>query len=263
MAHSTIEHDTLLDGVTLRLSQTTIGNDTPTLIFLHDSLGCIALWRDFPAKLGEATCCNVLVYDRQGYGRSSPFTVHERRLDYLEKEADVLNELIKQCGIKQAILFGHSDGGSIALLAAAKYPSCIVGIITEGAHIFVEDITLAGIQTAVEAYRTTNLNERLQKYHGKKTDAVFRAWAKTWLSDEFKPWNIEKFLPQIICPVLVIQGEQDEYGSLEQVQGIVRQVTGQVSQLIIPGSGHTPHKEAREVMLAHTTSFIKQLLASY
>ncbi|MEZ0483338.1 alpha/beta fold hydrolase [Fibrella aquatica] len=257
-----MQHDTIINGATLRISQSPIGNDQPTLIFLHDSLGCIALWRDFPTKLGQATNCNVLVYDRQGYGKSSPFADHERRLDYLEKEADVLNELIKQCGIKQAILFGHSDGGSIALLAAAKYPSCIVGVITEGAHIFVEGSTLAGIQTAVEAYRTTNLNERLQKYHGDKTDAVFRAWADTWLSDNFKLWNIEHFLPRIKCPVLVIQGEQDEYGSLEQVQGIVRQVSGQASQLIIPGSGHTPHKEAQDVVLAHATSFINHLLAS-
>ncbi|XWW48567.1 alpha/beta hydrolase (plasmid) [Fibrella sp. USSR17] len=257
-----MQHDTIINGATLRLSHSTIGNDKPTLIFLHDSLGCIALWRDFPTKLGEATSCNVLVYDRQGYGKSSPFASHERRLDYLENEADVLNELIEQCGINQAILVGHSDGGSIALLAAAKYPSSILGVITEGAHIFVEDITLAGIQSAVQAYQTTNLKERLQKYHSNKTDAVFWAWAKTWLSDEFKSWNIENFLPQITCPVLVIQGEQDEYGSLEQVQGIVRQVSGHTSQLVIPGIGHTPHKEAQDVLLAHTTSFINQLLTS-
>lgn len=258
-----MQHDMIINEATLRISQTTIGNNKPTLIFLHDSLGCIKLWRAFPTKLGEATNCNVLVYDRQGYGESSPFTSHERAHDYLEKEADVLNELIDRCGIKQAILFGHSDGGSIALLAAAKYPSSILGAITEGAHIFVEGITLAGIQTAVEAYRNTNLNERLQKYHGNKTEAVFWAWAKTWLSDEFKSWNIENLLPRITCPVLVIQGEQDEYGSLEQVQGIVRQVSGKSSRLIIPGIGHNPHKEAEDVVLAHTTSFIKELLAAY
>lgn len=257
-----MRHDTIIDGATLRLSQATIGSDKPILIFLHDSLGCIELWRDFPTKLGEATNCSVMVYDRQGYGKSSPFTSHERTLDYLENEADVLNELIVQRGIKQAILFGHSDGGSIALLAAAKYPPSILGVITEGAHIFVEDITLYGIQLAVQAYQTTNLKERLQKYHSNKTDAVFWAWAKTWLSDEFKSWNIENFLPQITCPVLVIQGEQDEYGSLKQTQGIVRQVSGRASQLIIPGSGHTPHKEAQDVVLAHSSSFVNRLIAS-
>ena len=255
-------NDTIIDGAVLRINQTTTGNDKPTLIFLHDSLGCIELWRDFPMKLGEATNCNVLVYDRQGYGQSSSFTSHERTTDYLEKEAYVLIELVKQFGIKQAILFGHSDGGSIALLAAAKYPFSILGVITEGAHIFVEDITLAGIQSAVEAYRTTNLKERLQKYHGDKTDAIFWAWAKTWLSNEFKSWNIESFLPRITCPILVIQGEQDEYGSLEQVQGIIQQVSGQASQLVIPGIGHTPHKEAQDAVLAHSASFVNHLAAN-
>lgn len=256
-------NNTIIDGAVLRISQTTVGNDQPTLIFLHDSLGCIELWRDFPTKLSEATSCNVLVYDRQGYGQSSPFARHERTTDYLEKEADVLYELIEYCGIKQAVLFGHSDGGSIALLAAAKYPSSILGVITEGAHIFVEDITLAGILSAVEFYQMTNLKERLRKYHGDKTDAVFWAWAKTWLSDEFKSWNIENFLNQITCPVLVIQGEQDEFGSLEQVNGIIRQVSGQAYQFLIPGIGHTPHKEASDVVLAHSASLINKLLAAY
>lgn len=254
--------DTIIKGSTLRISHTITEKDRPTLIFLHDSLGCTALWRDFPTKLGEATRCNVLVYDRQGYGKSSPFTGRERTRDYLEKEAHVLNQLIDQYGIGQAILFGHSDGGSIALLTAANHPSPILGIITEGAHIFVEAITLAGIQLAVQAYQTTNLKERLQKYHGDKANAVFWAWANTWLSDEFKAWNIEDCLPRITCPVLVIQGEQDEYGSLEQVQGIIRQVSGQACQLLVPETGHTPHKDAKDVVLAHSISFINQLLAT-
>lgn len=179
-----------------------------------------------------------------------------RENSYLEHEADVLHSLMALCGITDAILFGHSDGGSIALLAAAKYPSHIRGVVTEGAHIFVEDITLRGISAAAEAFRTTSLREKLIKYHGSNTDALFEAWAGTWLSPAFRSWNIERFLPKVICPVLVLQGGADEFGSLAQVQGIVSGVAGPVQQLIIPGIGHTPHKDAPEAVLEATTTFI-------
>lgn len=250
-----------IDEATLAVQEVYIGETRPTIIFLHDSLGCIELWRDFPAKLGEATNCNVLVYDRQGYGQSSPFTNAERDNSYMEKEADVLNLLIEKCGIKNAILFGHSDGGSIALIAAAKYPANIRGLITEGAHIFVEDITLKGISEAAETYRSTNLKERLQKYHGDKTDAMFWAWAKTWLTDTFHSWNIEAFLPNIQCPVLVIQGIHDEFGTEAQIDGIINQVSGKAVKLMIPGIGHTPHKEAHDEVLKQSAGFIAEIIA--
>ena len=165
--------EVLLDGATLRLSRTPGKPNHPTLVFLHDSLGCIALWRDFPAALGAATGCPTLSYDRQGYGQSSPFASTERPINYLEVEADLLLRLLEQCAVEQAILFGHSDGGSIALLAAAKHPASIRAVVTEGAHIFVEEVTLQGIREAVQAYRTTALPERLRNYHGAKTNAVF------------------------------------------------------------------------------------------
>lgn len=247
-------------NATLRIRRTSMAKDRPTIIFLHDSLGCIELWRDFPHRLGEATNCNIFIYDRQGYGQSIPFTNRDRSKDYLELEADVLSELMEQCQIKEAILFGHSDGGSIGLITAAKYPSKIRGLITEGAHVFVEEITLKGIRKAVEVYENANLKERLQKYHGKKTDTVFWAWAKTWLSDDFRTWNIERFLSQITCPLLVIQGEQDEYGTLAQVNSIIRQVSGKADSLIIPFIGHTPHKETNSVVLTQSASFINRLI---
>lgn len=248
--------EVIINHAKLKIVHTIIREESPTLIFLHDSLGCIDLWRDFPEKLGEATHCNIIVYDRQGYGKSCPFEERERENNYLEVEADVLNALIEKCGIEEAILFGHSDGGSIALIAAAKYPTYIKAVITEGAHIFVEDITLKGIREAVKTFQTSNLKEKLQKYHGDKTESVFWAWAKTWLSDEFKSWNIEGFLPQIKCPVLVIQGENDEYGSQAQVNGIVKQVSGKKEKYIIPSVGHTPHKEASEIVLKYVINFI-------
>lgn len=248
-----------INQIRLSIKRIKVGENNPTLIFLHDSLGCIELWRDFPSKLGHYTHCNVLIYDRQGYGQSDDFN-KERENDYLEKEADVLSILLQQYNIDNAILFGHSDGGSIALIAAAKYPTFIKGVITEGAHIFVEDLTVNGIKKAIEAYHTTNLKLRLEKYHGDKTEAVFWAWANTWLSSEFQSWNIEHFLPGIECPVLIIQGENDEYGSLAQVTGIANQVSKNAEKLIIPLAGHTPHKEAEQEVLEFSATFINHLI---
>ena len=132
-----------------------------------------------------------------------------------------------------------------------------MGVITEGAHIFVEDITLQGIRDAMMAYHTTNLKERLEKYHGDKTEAVFRAWADTWLKPEYRSWNIEHLLPRITCPVLVIQGEGDEYGSIAQVDGIITKVAGKVRKLVIRDIGHTPHREASDVVMHEATVFIR------
>lgn len=252
--------DVFIDGAILSVAHFIIAEGRPTIVFLHDSLGSIELWRDFPLTLGEMTNCNVLMYDRQGYGKPSPFISMERSNDYLEKESSVLIKVLENLGLKKVILFGHSDGGSIALITAAKYPDVVSGIVTEGAHIFVEDITLNGIKEAVKAYEATNLKERLQKYHGQKTDHVFYVWVNTWLKDEYRAWSIESFLPHIICPVLVIQGTEDQYGSDAQVDGIVNQVFGKAVKLVIPSVGHTPHKEARETVLQELVSFIHRHL---
>jgi pimeloyl-ACP methyl ester carboxylesterase len=231
--------------------------EPPALVFLHDSLGCIQLWRDFPEKLALATQCNAFLYDRQGYGQSDPFDAEQRKATYLEEEAHVLAEVLQKAGIEQAVLFGHSDGGSIALVAAAIYPELIKGIITEGAHMFVEDITLAGIREAVEAYKSTSLPQKLAKYHGDKTDRVFRAWTDTWLSPGFRNWNIENYLSKIKCPALIIQGKKDEYGSEAQVDSIVQQSGGKAERWMIPGIGHSPHKEAPEDVLGRSAEFIR------
>ena len=232
----------------------------PTIIFLHDSLGCIGLWRDFPQKLGDLAQCNILIYDRQGYGKSCSFTETKRTNSYMEKEADFLIELMDFWQLDKAILFGHSDGGSIALIAGGKYPNRIKGIITEGAHIFVEDKTINGIKEAIKLYQATDLGEKLQKYHGNKTDELFWAWASTWTSDEFRSWNIEKFLPAIQCDCLIIQGEDDEYGTLQQVESIANQISGEATKLVLPNVKHTPHKEDPEYILTQSTAFIRQLI---
>lgn len=228
----------------------------PTIIFLHDSLGCIELWRDFPKKLSDLTKCNILIYDRQGYGKSLPLPKTKRDTKYLENEADLLIELLVFWNIEKPILFGHSDGASIALIAAGKYPKNIAGIITEGAHVFVENITLKGIYNTIEAYKSTNLKARLEKYHGDKTEEMFWAWASTWTTQEFKTWSIEIFLTTLECPLLIIQGEEDEYGTLEQVKVILNTIRGDSDKLIISNVKHTPHKEVPELILKRATEFI-------
>lgn len=236
--------------------------ELPTVIFLHDSLGCIQLWRDFPKKLGSLTNCNIIVYDRQGYGASCPFVSMERGNDYLEIEADILIDLMEFWNIENSVLFGHSDGGSIALLTAAKYPEKIKGIVTEGAHVFVEEITLKGIRKVVKRYQTSNLKSRLIKYHGEKTDDMFWAWAATWTKKEFRTWNIESWLPRIECPSLVIQGQKDEFGTIAQVDSIVNNTKGPVARLLIPDARHTPHKEVPEILLRQTSTFIDQIVST-
>lgn len=235
--------------------------DRPTIVFLHDSLGCIELWRDFPQKLAETTKCNILVYDRLGYGKSEPMPTSERPVNYMELEADILNDLLTQLKIDNLILFGHSDGATIALLTASKFPEKIKAVIVEAAHIFVEDITLKGIYEAKEAYISTNLAERLEKYHGNKVDTLFRAWTETWTRSDYRDWNIEHLLPKITCPLLFIQGEADEYGTLAQVEKTVSQVSGKAEKYIVPNVGHTPHKEASELVLDKVTEFITTEIA--
>jgi pimeloyl-ACP methyl ester carboxylesterase len=232
----------------------------PTVVFLHDSLGCITAWRDFPERLANALGCNALVYDRRGYGGSSPFGPEPRSPGYLEDEADMLMRVLEACGVSQAVLFGHSDGGSIALVAAARRPDVVAAVVTEGAHVFVEELTLAGIRDARSALRTTDLRERLHRHHGERTDAVISAWIDTWLSPEFRDWNIERFLPRAACPALVIQGERDEFGTIAQVDAIAAGSGGPVTALVIPGIGHTPHREATADVLDASATFIRAAL---
>lgn len=231
--------------------------NSPTIIFLHDSLGCVQLWRDFPEKLAQLTQYNYLIYDRLGYGKSDAMPSHIRPKNYLEIEADILAEIIDQCKIQNVILFGHSDGGSISLIAASKYPHLFKACIIEAAHIFVDSITLKGIEETLKAYQETNLAEKLIKYHGEKVNTIFRAWTETWLDATYRDWNIEHFLPNIISPLLFIQGDKDEFGTLEQVTRTVEQVSGFAQEAIILNIGHTPHKEAPEEVLKTVVNFLE------
>lgn len=253
-------------GRSLRVQRINVSNsagkqNNPTLVFLHEGLGCIENWKDFPQRLCRAVGINGMVYDRKGYGGSDPYNALWPK-DYLIEEAtEDLPKLLESCGIKNAILIGHSDGGSIALLAAAGRQSLVIGAIVEAAHIFVEDETVNGILRFMRTYNTDGgLKKKLARYHGKNTDRVVRRWADRWLSSDYRDWNIECFLPQISCPLLVLQGENDEYASLKQVKKIADQVSGPVSWQIIPNCGHIPHFQAGDKILALMSDFIFILL---
>jgi len=233
-----------------------MGATGPTLVFLHEGLGSIAQWRDFPDAVSLGAHLPAVVYERGGHGNADPLNA-PRSVNYLHAEAlQSLPEVLRQLQIDDAILIGHSDGGSIALIFAAVRPEKVRGIITEAAHVFVEEVTLAGIREAVRIYTSTDLPDRLSKYHGSNTEAVFRGWSETWLSRDFRDWNIEEYLPGVRCPVLAIQGRDDEYGTPAQVDAIVNGVSGPAEPLVLTDCGHVPHVQAREKVLAEMTRFI-------
>lgn len=232
----------------------------PTIIFLHEGLGSMKMWRDFPQKLANETGCSALVYSRRGYGQSGPADL-PRPTRYMHHEGlAVLPELLATMGVQQHIVLGHSDGGSIALVYAggAAKPGRL-GVITEAAHVFNEQVSHDSIQQARTAYETTNLREKLARFH-RDVDNAFRGWNDVWLSDDFWNWNLEEYLPRIRVPLLVIQGEQDQYGTVRQVDAIVNQAGGPATRLILPACAHTPHREAAEATFQAMSDFIQHLL---
>ncbi|PKO88468.1 MAG: alpha/beta hydrolase [Betaproteobacteria bacterium HGW-Betaproteobacteria-10] len=232
----------------------------PTLLLLHEGLGCVAMWRDFPAKLAAATGCRVIVWSRPGYGASQPY-VAPRQIDYMHREAEQsLPALLAALNVERPLLIGHSDGGSIALIFAGAFPEVPLGIVVLAPHEFVEAVTLAGIRSARTAWETTDWPEKLGRYH---LDAprVFADWNDTWLSPPFREWNIEAYLPKIRCPVLAIQGEDDEYATLRQIDVIAEKVPG-TQRLKLPHCGHTPQRDQEAAVLAALLEFISRASGS-
>ncbi len=235
----------VVDGVGLEVVyEPRVG--APTLVFLHEGLGSVSQWRDFPARVAEAAECGLLVYSRQGYGRSNPVPL-PRPLTYMHDEGKrVLPALFDALGVGDAFLFGHSDGGSIALIAAGSGVASVRGLVLEAPHVFCEDISVEAIARAKEAYETTELRDKLRRHHGDNVDCAFWGWNGAWLDPDFRHWNIEEFLPGVEVPVLVIQGREDPYGTLAQVDAIAGGVRGPCEQAILDGCGHAPHKEQPE-----------------
>ena len=229
-----------------------------TLVFLHEGLGSITQWRGFPGALARATGLPALAYDRCGYGRSE---AHPRPLDpsYLETEAfERLPEVLAACVIEAPILVGHSDGATIALLYGSRFSPA--GILSEAAHVFVEDLSIQGIWRTLHAFETTPLRDRLRAHHGDKVDAMFHGWSDVWLSPGFRDWSMVERLGGIRCPVLAIQGEDDEYGTPDQVRAILEGVSGPVAGLLLAGCAHVPHFQARERTLAGMARFIAETI---
>lgn len=226
------------------------------IVLLHDSLGSVGLWRDFPANLAAATGRTVIAYDRLGFGESDP---HPGKLnaDFVFDEAhDAFAALARHFELSRFIAFGHSVGGGMAVAIAAAYPQACAGVITESAQQFVEDRTLAGIREAGEQFRDPAQLERLKRYHGDKAQWVLDAWVHTWQSAEFADWNLDDTLPRVQAPFLAIHGENDEYGSMRHPEKFVALAGGPSRMLALAGCGHVPHRENEAVVLEAVQSFL-------
>ncbi|MFL6263473.1 MAG: alpha/beta fold hydrolase [Thermoanaerobaculia bacterium] len=233
--------------------------EAPTLVFLHEGLGSTSLWRDFPDRLTRETGYGALVYSRAGYGKSDPVPL-PRPVRFMHDEAVVLPKVLAAAGIREHILVGHSDGASISLIHAGSAPAPgLRGMILEAPHVFTEPHGLASIARMREAYRDTDLRARLSRHHGDNVDVAFRGWNDVWLNPEFAAWNIEEYLPAIRVPILILQGEDDEYGTWRQVEAIERQSGGSVESIAIPDCGHSPHREQPDVTLRAMADFVMRL----
>ncbi len=256
--------------------------EAPTLVFLHEGLGCVAMWRDFPVRVAEQTGCGALVYSRAGYGNSDPIEL-PRPVGFMHDEALLtLPQVLNAFQIRDAILVGHSDGGSIALIHAGEdvnhkdpkdterlenrtqlhslSPEILIrGLILEAPHVFVEEVGLDSIRAIAEEYRSRRLKQALARYHGANVDATFWGWNDVWLNPEFRSWNIEEYLPRIDVPILLLQGEDDRYGTLDQVKAIKAGCRTPVRTVILPECGHSPHLDQPARTLEAMREFVAEL----
>jgi len=228
-----------------------------TIVMLHEGLGSMALWKDFPHQLATRTGCGVLVYSRYGHGNSEKLT-EKRPVEFMHHEGElVLPELLDKLGIARPILLGHSDGGSIALIFAGKYPEGARALILEAPHVFVEDLSVASIAEAKIRFETTDLRRRLGCYHA-HVDETFWGWNDIWLDPRFRAWNIEPYLDSIRCPVLCIQGEEDEYGTPAQVEAIRAQIPW-TEIVMLADCKHSPHRDQPAATLEKMLEFVAKI----
>ena len=231
----------------------------PTLVLLHEGLGSVAMWRDFPSRLASATGCRTLVYSRYGYGQSAvleaPFGT-----DYMHREGrEVLPEILAALAIESPVLVGHSDGASIALLhAGAGNP--VAGLVVMAPHCFVEDISIRSIEAAKVAFEMTDLPAKLGRYH-RDVNRTFWGWNDIWLHPDFRAWNIEDCLPDVPCPILAIQGEDDEYGTMAQIEAVVTQATrsSRVELLKLADCRHSPYKDQPQSVIEAVVRFVDDI----
>ena len=230
-------------------------------MFLHEGLGSVSMWRDFPKRVVEATGCGALVYSRAGYGDSDPVEL-PRTVRFMHDEALItLPKVLDALSIREAILVGHSDGGSIALIhAGGTRDARVRGLILEAPHVFVEEHGIKRISAIALEYRNGDLRRRLKRHHGRNVDCAFWGWNGVWLDPEFRSWNIEEYLPQINVPVMVIQGVDDQYGTWRQVEAIERGSAGHVRTTLFKDCGHSPHRDQPEATLRAVIEFLREEL---
>lgn len=227
---------------------------SPAMVFLHEGLGSISMWRDFPQRVADATGCEALLYSRRGYGQSTPLSA-PRAVDYMHDEAlKTLPAILDALEVESPYLFGHSDGGSISLIHAGGAGRALSGVIVMAPHVFVEDVALENIRIAGDAYRLGDLRGRLARHHA-NVDSAFNGWNDIWLNPDFRGWNIEGYLPDIACPVLAIQGEDDEYGTMEQLDRIARGARD-VEQVKLADCRHSPHKDQPDAVIDAVCEFV-------
>lgn len=232
---------------------------SPVIIFLHEGLGSIEQWKDFPEKLVKATGFPAIIYDRQGYGKSGPLT-EKRGLDYIHKEEKLLQQFIDALDLKSYYLVGHSEGGSLGLIHASKHPEGLLKVVTLSANSFNEPKITPSIKAVMKIYEEpeSKLKSALTKYHGEKTDDVFYAWSKTWTAPFFQQWNIFEELAKIEVPVQSFHGKDDQYTSLQQIENIRKRITAPKEINILDDCSHHPHFDHQEEVIEKIAYFLKQ-----
>jgi pimeloyl-ACP methyl ester carboxylesterase len=229
--------------------------DLAPIVLLHEGLGSVSTWREFPTHLAARTGRPVMAYSRFGHGASDP-PLRPHDVWFMHDEARLLPEVLTAAGIDRAVLLGHSDGGSIALIAAAEGRQWVESLILEAPHVFVEDLSVSSIERTTDAFIRGDLRRRLARHHA-DVDVAFRGWSDVWLDPAFRTWNLEEFLTHIVSPALLIQGEDDEYGTLRQIEAIARQVRGPVRRLVLRACGHAPHRDQPEAVLRVIAAFLR------
>jgi pimeloyl-ACP methyl ester carboxylesterase len=233
--------------------------EAPTLVFLHEGLGSVSAWRGFPEALAQSVGCGALVYSRLGYGASDrasrPWPVR-----FMHEEAQTLPRVLRRLGVREFVLVGHSDGASIALILAGSGGAAIppLGLLLEAPHVFVEPVCLESIRAAKVSFEGGELRHALARHHATDVDSTFGGWSDVWLDPEFQEWNIRDLLPRITAPVLAIQGEQDPYGTLAQVESVAAGCGGFVELDVFPDCGHSPHRDRPEATLAVMAGFLRR-----
>lgn len=241
--------------------QNNTGPSNAPIVLFHDSLGCVALWREFPEQLALATGRQVIAYDRLGFGQSDPYPGALEDSFIGDEAKGAFSALYQQLKLEHFIAFGHSVGGAMGVMCAATFPEQCRALVTESAQAFVEDRTLTGIRDAQQAFARDGQLDRLKRYHGDKAAWVLNAWVENWLSDGFRHWNLDEHLPLVRCPVLVIHGDKDEFGSLRQPERFASLPAGPTRVEILPDCGHVPHREQQDNVLEAVGAFFSVIEA--